>query len=178
MAAVSQHLRQAVLTHAANEAQHPLVNGDPQSPQSQAACNGQDAGAAMATGSPVAHAHAAAATVANASDAVAKRAAALDSASDPATKPMPTDSPTADGTSAVAQATANGLNCTAEAAASGSPRQPSNKITDVSDTAWAAVLQTLDHQVKQVWDGLPRNALLMLYTCQGDTAEFRRLQVS
>ena len=40
------------------------------------------------------------------------------------------------------------------------------------------VLRGLDHAVQQLLEAMPVNGLMMLFTCQGDTAEFRRLQVS
>ena len=40
-----------------------------------------------------------------------------------------------------------------------------------------AILATADRQLGAIYDGLPANAMLVVYTCQGDTAECRRLQV-
>ncbi len=48
---------------------------------------------------------------------------------------------------------------------------------DVSEQQLNRVLKTLDESVGQVLEALPVNAMLVLYTCQGDTVQFRMMQV-
>ena len=48
---------------------------------------------------------------------------------------------------------------------------------DFGEDGLRAILATADCQLGAIYDGLPANAMLVVYTCQGDTAECRRLQV-
>ena len=48
---------------------------------------------------------------------------------------------------------------------------------DLGEGGLRAILDTADRQLGAIYDGLPANAMLVVYTCQGDTAECRRLQV-
>ena len=48
---------------------------------------------------------------------------------------------------------------------------------DLGEDGLRAILATADRQLGAIYDGLPANAMLVVYTCQGDTAECRRLQV-
>ena len=48
----------------------------------------------------------------------------------------------------------------------------------MSDAQLDTVLQGLDQHVGEIIEALPVNALLLVFTCQGDTAEFRRMQVT
>ncbi len=58
-------------------------------------------------------------------------------------------------------------------------RQPNSTVSEQEDTSEAALdahLRRLDALVGRVHDALPRDALLLVATGQGDTAECRRLQ--
>jgi len=48
---------------------------------------------------------------------------------------------------------------------------------EFSEQQLNCVLKTLDESVGQVIEALPVNAMLVLYTCQGDTVQFRMMQV-
>ena len=48
---------------------------------------------------------------------------------------------------------------------------------DFSEEQLNRVLKTLDESVGQVIEALPVNAMLVLYTCQGDTVQCRMMQV-
>ena len=48
---------------------------------------------------------------------------------------------------------------------------------DVSDEQLNRILQELDKRVGTIIEALPVNGLLVIFTCQGNTAEYRRLQV-
>lgn len=47
---------------------------------------------------------------------------------------------------------------------------------DVSDEQLNRVLQELDRRIGSIIEALPVNGLLVVFTCQGNTAEYRRLQ--
>lgn len=49
---------------------------------------------------------------------------------------------------------------------------------DVSDEQLNRVLQELDRRIGSIIEALPVNGLLIVFTCQGNTAEYRRLQAS
>lgn len=49
---------------------------------------------------------------------------------------------------------------------------------DVSDEQLNRVLQEMDKRIGNIIEALPVNGLLVVFTCQGNTAEYRRLQVS
>ena len=48
---------------------------------------------------------------------------------------------------------------------------------DISDQQLHKILLGLDTSVGKIVETLPVNALLIVFTCQGDTAEYRRMQV-
>ena len=47
---------------------------------------------------------------------------------------------------------------------------------DVSDEQLNRILHELDTRVGSIIEALPVNGLLVVFTCQGNTAEYRRLQ--
>lgn len=63
-----------------------------------------------------------------------------------------------------------------------SPSQPSaspqSQSQDVSEEQLDRILKDLDDAVGRVIEALPVNGMLVVFTCQGDTAEYRRMQVS
>ena len=56
-------------------------------------------------------------------------------------------------------------------------KQWQQDASNFTDEKLNDVLKGLDNAVGQILDTLPANGMLVLYTCQGDTAEYRRLQV-
>ncbi len=68
----------------------------------------------------------------------------------------------------------------AQSASAASPApaaSPHAQPQDFSEQQLNRVLKTLDESVGQVIEALPVNAMLVLYTCQGDTVQFRMMQV-
>jgi len=57
-------------------------------------------------------------------------------------------------------------------------RAARSQSQDVSEEQLNRVLKNLDEYVGRVVQALPVNSMLVVYTCQGDTAEYRRIQVS
>ena len=54
---------------------------------------------------------------------------------------------------------------------------PSSHSQENSEAQLNRVLKTIDESVRRLIEALPVNAMLLVFTCQGDTAEFRRMQV-
>ena len=56
-------------------------------------------------------------------------------------------------------------------------KQWQQHASNFTDEKLNTVLKGLDDAVARLLDAMPANGMLVLFTCQGDTAEYRRLQV-
>ena len=56
-------------------------------------------------------------------------------------------------------------------------KQWQQDASNFTDEKLNLVLRGLDDAVARLLDAMPANGMLVLFTCQGDTAEYRRLQV-